>query len=227
MSTPKEPAYKKRIGYQGGILATFAALACTLLVLGNHATKDAISERNAEDLLASLSEVVPDSIYSNNLLADQITLSREAGTEQLVYRASNDGKITGVAFEVTGKGYAGNIRIMMGVRANGEILGVRVLSHTETPGLGDKIEVQRNDWITKFDNLSLDKLSLTSWAVKKDGGIFDQFSGATITPRAVVNAVRDGLLFFKLKRTELLKPIAVPASDSKSASISSRGESDE
>jgi len=92
----------------------------------------------------------------------------------------------------------------MGIKANGEILGVRVLSHAETPGLGDKIEAEKDDWIYSFDGLSLKRFSTEKWQVKKDGGAFDQFSGATITPRAVVKAVKQGLdLFSKYKKQML------------------------
>ena len=92
----------------------------------------------------------------------------------------------------------------MGLDSNGEILGVRVISHTETPGLGDKIEIKKSKWILSFNGKSLDNVTYSEWNVKKDGGIFDQFSGATITPRKVVLAIKRGLEFYKSHREELL-----------------------
>ncbi len=100
--------------------------------------------------------------------------------------------------------HAGEISLIMGVNNKGEVLGVRVLSHAETPGLGDRIEVEKDDWIFSFNNLSFKKLAKNKWKVKKDGGEFDQFSGATITPRAVVKAIKEGLIMFNQHQHELL-----------------------
>ena len=108
------------------------------------------------------------------------------GKDITVYRARKDGKVTGVAYEIYGTGYAGEIKLMLGVDAEGNMLGVRVLAHKETPGLGDKIEVKKGDWILRFTGMSLGNPPAEKWEVKKDGGQFDQFAGATITPRAVV-----------------------------------------
>ena len=92
----------------------------------------------------------------------------------------------------------------MGIDKNGEILGVRVIAHIETPGLGDKIEISKSQWVLSFNGKSLNNLTVEEWAVKKDGGVFDQFSGATITPRKVVQAIRRGLTFFQDHQAELL-----------------------
>jgi electron transport complex protein RnfG len=94
-------------------------------------------------------------------------------------------------------GYSGTIRLLVGINLDGSLSGVRTLAHRETPGLGDKIEAERNDWILGFDGKSLDNPSLASWQVKRDGGAFDQFTGATITPRAVVKAVRNSLIYYR------------------------------
>ena len=101
-------------------------------------------------------------------------------------------------------GYAGAISLVMGVDKNGEILGVRVISHTETPGLRDKIEISKSKWILSFNGKSLDNVSFEQWAVKKDNRLFDQFSGATITPRKVVIAIRRGLEFYQVNQATLL-----------------------
>ena len=106
---------------------------------------------------------------------------------------------------VTGSGYAGEMKLMMGLAADGKLLGVRVLAHKETPGLGDKIEVKKGPWIERFTGLSVGNPPIERWKVKKDGGDFDQFAGATITPRAVLKAIRSGLEFFAENKTALTK----------------------
>jgi electron transport complex protein RnfG len=124
-----------------------------------------------------------------------------------VYVAKKDGKVSAVAFMVTSnQGYSGAIKSLIGIDKQGQLLGVRVLSHAETPGLGDKIEHAKSDWILSFNGHSLTDLTAAQWKVKKDGGVFDQFSGATITPRAVVGSVYQGLQFFAQHRDVLLKP---------------------
>lgn len=203
MSTPTEPSYRKRTGYQAGLLGGFATMAAVLLVMSHMLTKDVIAERQREDLMASLSQVIPAELHDNDLLADTLSIA-DGKKPRIVYRASLDKVITAVAYQVTGYGYAGAIEILMAVDDKGNTLGVRVLSHAETPGLGDKIEPAKSDWIFGFNGLSLVNTPLANWAVKKDGGQFDQFSGATITPRAVVGAIKQGLDFFRAHKGELL-----------------------
>jgi electron transport complex protein RnfG len=207
MSTVANPTYRQRVGYQAGLLGGFALVAAALLVMGDIATRDAIAEREAEDLLASLEQVIPPALHDNDLLANTLTLSVDGAggvPEQLtVYRALRGLDVSAVAYEVTGQGYGGAIDILLGIGADGRILGARVLSHAETPGLGDKIEATRDDWILDFDGRSLADPQPSGWAVKKDGGIFDQFSGATITPRGVVAAVKGGLEVFAEHRDAL------------------------
>jgi Na+-translocating ferredoxin:NAD+ oxidoreductase subunit G len=206
MGTPLEPAYRKRIGYQAVLLGGFSTLATALLVAGNIATKDVIEERQKEDLLDSLAQVVPAERYNNDLLAHPLQITDGNGKPLTVYRGTVGSDVNSLAYEISGQGYAGEIRLIMGLDADGKILGVRVLSHAETPGLGDKIEVAKNNWILGFNGLSLGEPPESEWAVKKDGGRFDQFSGATITPRGVVKAIKHGLAFFQAHRTELLNP---------------------
>ncbi len=203
MTTVAEPSYRKRIGYQAGLLGGFATLAATLLILGNNSTHEAIAERRAEDLLESLSQVLPDSLHDNNLLANAILIEDNYGNPLTVYRAIKNQRISGFAYRVTGQGYAGDIQLILGVKPDGELIGVRVLAHSETPGLGDKIEIEKDNWIARFKGRSLENTSASEWRVKKDGGRFDQFSGATITPRAVIRAVHEGLEFFEAHRDEL------------------------
>ncbi|MES9968400.1 MAG: electron transport complex subunit RsxG [Candidatus Thiodiazotropha sp.] len=206
MATPLEPEYRKRVGYQAVLLGGFSTLATALLVAGNIATKDAIQERQREDLLDSLAQVVPDARYDNDLLAHPLEIMDEKGKPVTIYRGTVGAQVNALAWEISGQGYAGEMRLILGLDAEGKVLGVRVLSHAETPGLGDKIEVAKDPWILGFNGLSLGNPPKGEWAVKKDGGRFDQFSGATITPRGVVGAIKDGLTFFNQHRTELLNP---------------------
>jgi Na+-translocating ferredoxin:NAD+ oxidoreductase subunit G len=186
------------------VLGGFSLAATLVLALAYGLTRGPIEQRALEDLNQSLGQVIPAALHDNNPATDTVLLERPGGAV-VVYRARKAGQVTGVAFESRSRGYAGDIRILLGVDAQGRLLGVRVLHHTETPGLGDKIEAGRSDWITRFTGLSLEDPPDAQWAVKKDGGPFDQFAGATITPRAVVNGIRDGLRLFAAQRDALLK----------------------
>jgi len=203
MSTVTEPAYRKRIGYQAGLLGGFATLAAALLILGNNSTHQAIADRQAEDLLESLSQVIPDSLHDNNLLDNAILIEDTQGQPLTVYRAMKAQHLTALAYSVIGQGYAGEIKLLIGLKPDGSLIGVRVLAHAETPGLGDRIEIEKDRWITSFNGRSLDNTTAGAWRVKKDGGEFDQFSGATITPRAVVRTVHEALQFYAKHREEL------------------------
>lgn len=200
---------KTRISYQTLLLAGFALAASALLGIGDWNTRDAIEMRRQEDLKASLAQVIPDELYDNDLLESTVIVPGDGlpnAQETVVYQARKKGRTTAAAFRLTAPdGYSGNIDMVIGIARNGEILGVRVIAHAETPGLGDKIEIAKSDWILSFNGRSLENPTIEQWAVKKDGGEFDQFSGATITPRAVVNAVHRGLLFFDKHRSEIVE----------------------
>lgn len=202
---------RPKLHYQAGILAGFALAASILLGFADLATRGVIQMRLEEDLKASLEEVMPAALHDNDLLADTVTVpSADAAIgadETVVYLAKKQGRVSAVCFKfVAPDGYAGPIHLVMGIAGNGEILGVRVISHTETPGLGDKIEITKSKWVLSFDGKSLDNLTFEEWAVKKDGGAFDQFAGATITPRKVVQAIRRGLEFYRMHQAELVGP---------------------
>ncbi len=208
-----EPAHlellRPQLQFQAGVLAGFALLAAILLGFADLATRGVIQQRLQEDLQANLEQVVPAELYDNNLLKDSVMLASadaNLGAEQTeVYLAKKQGVLNAVCFKfVAPDGYAGPISLVMGIDSKGEILGVRVIAHVETPGLGDKIEVTKSKWVLSFDGKSLDNLTIEQWAVKKDGGVFDQFSGATITPRKVVQAIKRGLEFYRANQTELL-----------------------
>ncbi len=194
---------REKIAYQPILLGGFALLASGALAWVSKATGDAIVAAEAKDLRTSLSEVLPVGFADNDLLSDTLQIERD-GKTITIYRARQRGKVRGAVFKVAERGYAADIQLLMALDADGTTLGVRVVKHAETPGLGDKIEVTRSPWIKDFDGKSLGKPPPEQWAVKKDGGAFDQFAGATITPRAVVKAVKGGLAFFSAHRREIL-----------------------
>lgn len=189
----------------GVILGVFCLGFGVVLAATDMVTAEPIALRALEDKQNALGKVIPASIHDNNPVKDTITLKDHEGKELTVYRATQGSKVTGVAYQIEGSGYAGEIRLMLAVDAEGKVLGVRALAHKETPGLGDKIEAAKTDWITRFTGLSLGNPAPEKWKVKKDGGQFDQFSGATITPRGVVTAIRHGLEFFAENKTQLLE----------------------
>lgn len=192
----------------GPLLALFALVSAAILSGSDGLTRRAIADREAEDLLASLAQALPEGLRDNDPGADlRVVTDPEEGPVR-VHLAARAGAVTGVAFELTGRGYSGAIRVLIGVAPDGALLGVRVLSHAETPGLGDRIEEAKSPWVHGFDGRSLGDPAPGGWKVKRDGGVFDQFSGATITPRAVVGTVRRGLEFFARNREALLAPLA-------------------
>ncbi|MGZ8175185.1 MULTISPECIES: electron transport complex subunit RsxG [Methylobacter] len=202
---------RPKLEFQTGVLAGFALIASVLLGVTNCSTEGTIQRRLDEDLKKSLEEVVPAALYDNDMLQDTLTIPSaeyNIGTnETTVYIAKKSGQVSAVCFKFTAPdGYSGAINMIMGIDRDGNILGVRVLSHKETPGLGDKIEVAKSDWILKFVGRSLDNLAPAKWAVKKDGGEFDQFAGATITPRKSVQAIYRGLQLFKAHQDQLINP---------------------
>jgi len=195
---------KQRTFAHGLILGAFCLGFGVILAFSNHITVEDIAARALEDKLNSLAQVIPSNIHDNNLVEDSILMKNEGGKEISVYRATKDGKVTGLAYEIFGVGYAGQIKLMMGIDTQGKILGVRVISHKETPGLGDKMEVKKGNWILKFDSLSLGNPPVDKWKVKKDGGQFDYWAGATITPRGVVDAIRRGLELFEANKAHMM-----------------------
>ncbi|HED4427670.1 TPA: electron transport complex subunit RsxG [Pasteurella multocida] len=181
------------------ILLALIALICTALSTGIYLlTKSKIEDEINKQRQALLLEVVPQAYFDNTLSENCQRPNSEKLRAQRIDRlciATKNNQKTAYAFEtVAPDGYAGRIRLLVGITPTGTILGVRVLEHQETPGLGDKIETRISDWILSFSQQQLRSDNLADWAVKKDGGKFDQFAGATITPRAVVNQVKQSAL---------------------------------
>ena len=180
-----------------GFLLALVAVFCTALSAGiYHMTSHKIQAAMEAEQRRLLLEVIPQEYFDNNLLTAATTpTAPQLNGIHRVYFAAKAGKLSAYAYETTAPdGYSGNIRLLVGLTPAGEVLGVRVIEHHETPGLGDKIEKRISDWILSFNHQFIRADNLSDWAVKKDGGKFDQFSGATITPRAVVNQVKRSAL---------------------------------
>ena len=194
-------------------LFLFAVIGSGLVAYTHDNTAARIAENQRRALLRSLNELVPHDAYDNDIYMDVVYLNNRdlLGSDEpvAVYRARKDGKPVAAVFTpVAPDGYNGDIRLLVAVRQDGTLAGVRVLTHRETPGLGDNIEADRSDWILGFSGKSLDNPALEQWKVKRDGGVFDQFTGATITPRAVVKAVKNTLLYYRAHSGEVFKPPA-------------------
>jgi electron transport complex protein RnfG len=189
----------------GGILLAFAAAGTALLAFTFGATRPIIAKTEEAQKLALVQQVLPPALHDNDLMRDTLELAPapELGTPAatVAYRARLGGRPTGVALEaVAPDGYSGRIHLLIGIRADGQLAGVRVVAHRETPGLGDYIEAARSDWILGFAGKSLAGPPRQDWKVKKDGGQFDYMAGATITPRAVVKAVAKALSYHERHR---------------------------
>ena len=193
------------LGYQIALLGAVALLASLLLTQASQLTHADIAAAEARDLQVSLSQVLPEGSFDNALAEDTLMLDSPQGPIK-VFRARLHGKVTAVVMKLSPIGYAGPIDLVVGIDADGKVLGVRVLKHKETPGLADQIETSKGRWIFSFDGKSLLDPAPKDWAVKKDGGVFDQFTGATITPRAIVGALKRGLELFAKEHDRLFDP---------------------
>jgi len=201
-------SHKKHILKTTAVLMLFAVLGAALVGLTYNQTIDKIKYNENLTLLKKLNNIIPAESHNNNLLLDTVAIkpSYLLGIKQtaLAYRARLDNKNVAVVFtSIAANGYSGPIHLLVGVYVDGALAGVRVTKHRETPGLGDVVSITHSDWILGFNNKSLSNPKSKDWKVKRDGGIFDQFTGATITPRTVVKAVHDALLYFE-KNQEML-----------------------
>ena len=198
----------KNILTPAALLMLFAVSGAALVGVTFIQTEDDIKYNEKITLLRKLNNIIPAESYDNNLLLDTITIKPDtllATTEEtLAYRARKNSKNVAVVFtSIAPNGYNGPIDLLVGVKADGTLAGVRVVKHRETPGLGDAVSITHSDWILGFDNKSLSNPDAKGWKVKRDGGEFDQFTGATITPRAVVKAVHNALLYFEQNQQRL------------------------
>jgi electron transport complex protein RnfG len=195
---------------RNSLLLGLFAVCTTALITGTFLlTKERIAEQKRRAEEKALLEIVPRARHDNSMLDDTLALDRNSTglglrEDKQVYVARQDGETVAVIIPaVAPDGYTGDIELIVGVNRNGTVAGVRALAHRETPGLGDKVDIKKSGWIRSFEGRSLDNPTLEGWAVKKDKGVFDQFTGATITPRAVVAATLRVLQFAEANRTNL------------------------
>jgi electron transport complex protein RnfG len=189
-------------------LVFFAAIGTAILSSTFFLTHDEIVKSEEAEKLKLITQIVPPSIFDNDIIQDTLTIATDPllgnSGNTVAYRARLKGEPSAVIMEaVSPDGYSGRINLILAVRANGELAGVRVVSHKETPGLGDYIELPKSPWIKGFDGKSREVYKDSDWKVKKDGGQFDFVAGATITPRAVVKAVHKALIYFAANRDTL------------------------
>jgi electron transport complex protein RnfG len=191
----------------GVILGGFGLLGTTLVAFTHDATRARITENQRVVFERQLHELISPGSFDNNVMGDVINISEPAALNAKttrVYRATKEGRPVAAIFSpVKARGYAGPIRLIVAVRLDGTLAGVRVLSHKETPGLGDKIDLAHSDWVLGFTDRSLANPGSEAWKVRKDGGAFDQFTGATITARGVTRAILAVLQYFEANRDKL------------------------
>lgn len=192
------------------ILGVFAMVTVGLIALTQQGTASRIAEEQRRMQMSALNEILPHDQHDNDLLEDAFGVDDRAllnlPGEAMAYRGRMGGEVVAVILPtIAPDGYSGRIDLLVGVRANGEVAGVRITNHRETPGLGDKVQLNKSTWVLDFNGTSLSMPAPENWGVRKDGGDFDQFTGATITPRAVVQAVYRALQYFEANREQLLE----------------------
>lgn len=198
----------KSMQRNGLILAAFAVVATLLVMLTARLTAEPIAREQQRELLQVLNQLLPAAVHDNDLYASCRLINNDALSAEPtpMYLAELNGEPTAAAVEVIApNGYSGAIRLLVAINWDGTVAGVRTLQHQETPGLGDKIEIRKSDWITSFNGMTVQGSDDSRWAVKRDAGVFDQFTGATITPRAVVQAVARAVRTFKANKQEWAK----------------------
>ena len=201
---------KHPVTLAGVVLFLFAVAGVGLVALVHQQTEARIIANERQALLNQLNALVPAHSIDNDIVGDVTTVrapDRLGGKETQVHLGRKAGEPVAAVFTtIVPDGYSGPIKLLVAVRTNGSLGGVRVISHKETPGLGDKVEERKSDWIHSFDNKSLDNPLSAKWKVKKDGGVFDQFTGATVTPRSIVLAVKNTLIYFRDQGESLFQP---------------------
>lgn len=187
-------------------VVTTAAIAATFL-----GTKDIIAEQERAAQAKALRQIIPSHRHNNSMLDDIFSIdeNQQLGSKgtSTGFIARQNGDAVAIIIPATARdGYSGNIHLIIGINKDGSVAGVRALSHAETPGLGDKIDIKKSDWILGFNGKSLHDPKPEKWKVKKDKGVFDQFTGATITPRAVTKSVFQALQFFEANKEQWFSP---------------------
>jgi electron transport complex protein RnfG len=186
----------------GLTLAVMAAICTALVALTFQATRERIAANEKALLEQSLQPALAGTFYDSGVSESRLVLPPPHGLPgndpAVIYRVFAAGKPVAALFAVTARdGFSGPIRILVGIGVDGTVTGVRILQHRETPGLGDKIESARSDWVFQFDGRSMGNPVATGWAIGIDGGEFDQLTGASVTPRAIIKAIRDTLNYFE------------------------------
>jgi electron transport complex protein RnfG len=197
-------------------LAIFAFFTAGIIAVTQVVTQDKIQQNQREFEARLLLSLLPETVEAEQLLnsaqtfdhADFINVNQlSVSPSDRYFQVVNQGRVDAVILPVVApEGYTEAIRLIVGIDSKGTIIGVRVTQHKETPGLGDQVETTKSDWIFTFNTRSLNSPEPNQWLVKKDGGDFDQLTGATITPRAIVKAIKNSLEFFQANRTLLLTP---------------------
>ncbi|MFP8966326.1 electron transport complex subunit RsxG [Pokkaliibacter sp. CJK22405] len=189
-------------------LGLFAVLTAGTIAVVQATTSERINENKVAAATKALAEMVSADQHDGSFFDHEVALpagSLNNSGIPYAFQSVKDGKVNAVFLPViTHQGYSGDIRVIIGVWADGTLAGARVVEHKETPGLGDKVETRKSNWIMAFTGKSLGNTNGEEWKVKKDGGEFDQFAGATITPRAVVGAIHNGLEYFAANKDQLL-----------------------
>lgn len=205
--------------WKSGVTLALIAGVCTLLVaLTWQLTAERIEANEKAWLERSLTPALSGIFFEGSVTESKITIpaphNLPGSDDAIVYRVYADGEPAAALFIVTARdGYSGPIRLLVGIAMDGTVTGVRVLQHRETPGLGDRIDSSKSDWVLQFDGRSLRDPEESAWAIKTDDGVFDQLTGASVTPRAVVKAIKETLLYFAANRDDLFVAAATDAND--------------
>ncbi|MDA9008082.1 electron transport complex subunit RsxG [Porticoccaceae bacterium] len=202
------------MGKNSLLLALFALITALILASTDRVTEDRIAESERLAAQKALFEIVPLARHDNDLLVDLqpipeqywLALGLDNGGDVHIARL-DDQPVAAIVPSITTDGYSGDIAMIVGINFDGTVAGVRVVDHKETPGLGDKVELRKSDWILSFNGKSLSNPEISKWNVKKDRGDFDQFTGATITPKAVIHQIAKTLEYFEKDRERLLSAI--------------------
>ena len=199
------------------ILTAFALVTAGILAVTYQATAERIAEEERKAAQAALLEIVPATRHDNDMLSQTFSIPQNLLTElglknnANIHLAYNNGEpVAAIVPALAPDGYSGDIKLIIGINADGSLAGVRVLTHKETPGLGEKIDLRKSDWILGFNGKSLTNPNIEQCAVKKDGGHFDLFTGATITPRAVVQRVKQTLQFYSTHQALIFEKSTQP-----------------